>query len=124
MIYTLEDLIKSYFDNKIHRNMLDCDIRLYKLEGKNIEDLEKEKDLYDKKVKIVEDYFKEDTGATAPIKQYLSYLQYKVCECIYIKNITYRREIAKILNTNKDYVSTCVSESMKKLRQIEVEINI
>lgn len=122
MKYTLEDLVKSYYTDKIHIDLIECDIKLYKLEGKDITDLEKEKDLYTKKVEIVEYYFLEDVEGTAPIRQYLHDTKYKVCECIYFKNITYRKAIAKMLNIHKDYVSTCVSESMRKLREIEVNI--
>ena len=132
MKYTLDELLKSYHTDKVHRDMLDCHIRLVKLEGKDtvehIEDLEKEKELYNEKVKIVEDYFKEDTdhisgtGGTAPIRQYITDKEYEVCECLYIRNITSRIEIAKILNINKCYVSTCVSKSMKKIKEIEVNI--
>ena len=133
MKYTLEDLVRDYYKNKTHRDVFEGHIKIVKSEGKEpieyIEDLEKEKDLYAKKVKIVEDYFTENTdhisgtGGTAPIRQYITDKEYEVCDYRYIKNITDRLDIAEIINISKHTVSSHIFYCNQKLRKIEIEIN-
>lgn len=127
MKYTLEELVKSYYMEKIHADVIEEHIKIVKKLPKelieDIEDLEKEKELCAKKVKIVEDYFKEDTGA-APIRRYLTYAQYTICQYYYIKNITDKFTIADNLYISKDTVNSHIANSMQRLREVEIEINI
>lgn len=132
MEYTLEELVKSYYTDKTYRDVLEGHIKILIKEGKEpieyIEDLEKEKELLAKKVKIVEYYFTEDidpatgTGGTAPIRQYISDKEYEVCDYRYIQNITDRLDIAEIINISKHTVSSHIFYCNQKLRKIKVEI--
>ena len=126
MKYTLEELVKSYYTDKTHRDVLEGHIKILRKEGKEpieyIEDLEKEKDLLAKKVKIVEDYFLEDIGGTAPIRQYIKDKEYEVCDYRYMKNITDRFVIAEIMNISKHTVSSHIFYCNQKLRKIEINI--
>lgn len=120
MKYKLGDLVRDYIDNLISRDGLEYQIKTAQLKNESIDNLVKEKELYDKKVDVVDRLFKCDDKV--PVGEWLSYKIYKTVKCIYIDNIKDRFKIAEILNTTKNAIDQRIYRGMKKLDNIEIEI--
>lgn len=58
MRYKLSDLVKGYRENLINRDGFNIQMKLAQLKNENIDDLVKERDLYNKKVCVVDNLFK------------------------------------------------------------------
>lgn len=128
MKYKLGDLVRDYIDNSISRDGLEYQIKIAELKDEPIDDLVKEKELYSKKVDVVDRLFKEeyftDDISIAPIEKWLSILQYIPIKSMYLLNTwnENKYELAKLVNTKISVLATSRCGGMKKLDGIEIDI--
>lgn len=124
MKYKIGDLIKDYIDNIICRDVCKCNIKLGILNGENIDELVKEKEIYSKKVDVIERLFTLDSNTNkAPIQGNLTENEYKLIKGIYIDRLDINcTKVASKLSMNPNSAGGIKFNAIKKLKKIEVEL--
>lgn len=127
MKYKIGNLIKDYIDNSIDRKHIELEIKSELLQGKkeNLDRLNEELNLVEKKVKIIDDLFIVDTNTNkAPIEEILRDVEWKIVKGIYIDRIGKGpKDVGTKLGIEVKSHWYFKRYAFKKLNEIEVELN-